>query len=879
MRYFRAFVSVLALVSSLPLSAQTINPYNRMVDPLALAKLNEPDFAPLKLSFGYLTAWWQPDTTDPGYYLYAFDTGAGIITHLFVTSRVPDSQTTYKLFVDGSLLRTATMQNFFDSTKGFFNNPLDTIIGEARLGDVQIPYHHGFKLTLKDPIIWYDYAWRPLPSSANLLPSCNLNSSVLLQEESQADSVYRNPLLLWKGVVGHDSSFSAIVGSGSNSTLLTINGSNIVKNIWLLPSYYDTTLDSVWLDIYWDGEATPSVSTSLLSLFGQSYDFRDLHSLPIDFSQDSGFTMRLPMPFASSMRIVFRNASSKLISIQGRVSLVPQTVDLDTFGYLHAHYSQVNPTKYGVPHHVLNIKGKGKYIGLLMGIHDLNIIGTYEGNAEFAVDSNFSNSFQYEGLEDYFNGAAYFSYGNFFMPFGGTSNRFANFFRFHYLDAMDFRSSFEFEFQHAVDNNAHEYYRTLAFWYQRQILFWTSRDTIRSGENWEISGAGYSPNEPVDVLLDSMLIGRPTTSSSGTFNLGLTVSKLPVGFHILSVNGVPSPYTIFVIETPTIQLLDEPKPLSVKTGDTLHFSGAGFILGDSIIASLAGQPVYSKSTINANHEISGWLIVPELTDSTYFVSLYGTKSGFATSTEPIQITRTLRYECEGLWTDSTSKFGTSQFLPLLNYLPNDFSHTAALGFRPDSTCREANERFFVPYSDTFSISFQFGRGTLFGNFDILMDDTVVGHIIGFDSTLYESDSLMLGMKHIPTGEHALSFHYTGHDVRTSDSVLWADFIQLTPTDPFANSEVSASVADSATTLMLFPNPAESDLVIEAPSFAHAGTTISITDQLGREVLRAIPNEWNDGTTHCSIAQLLSGMYRLKLEHNGFIVSKSFIVIH
>ncbi len=780
--YFWGIALILVLGSKL--HAQTINPYLRMIDPLAIARLDEPDFYPIRVSYGYLGSWWGEDSTNPGYTIFAQDTGAGIITHLFVTSRVPDSLTTFKLYVDGYLLRMATMQNFYDSTDGYLSNPFDTIIGEARLCDVQIPYHHGFKLLSKDPITWYDYAWRPLPASLNIPPTGGLRTESLLQEEEQADSVYYNPRSIWKGMPGTDSSFGGELNPGQGSTLFTVNGSNIVKRFWLLPSYYDSTLDSVWLDIYWDGEAIPSISTSLLSLFGQSYDFRDLHSLPIDFTQDSGFELRLPMPFAHSMRIAFRNNSSKPITMLGRVSLMPQSVDPDSFGYLHARYSQTDPTKFGVPHHVLHIKGKGKYVGLLMGIHDLHIIGTYEGDAMFDIDSADYSSFHYEGLEDYFNGAAYFSYGNFFMPFGGTSNNIANYFRFHYLDEVNFHKSLEFNFQHGIDNDAHEYYRTLALWYQRQIPFWMPHDTIRAGESWDVAGAGYPPNESIHVLLDSVSIGQLTANADGTFDLRTIVPNLPLGFHILSVNGLADPYSIYVTCVPTIQLLDEPKPLAVKVGDTLHFGGAGFEAGDSIIATVGGAFARSRSSITSDNQISGWLVVPELVDSTYFVMLEGANSGRTASPEPVQVTRTLRFECENLWTPATSSFGTSQFLPLLNYLPNDFSQTAALWFRPDSVSIQTTESFFVPYSDTFSVYCRFGRGTLFGNYDILLDDSVIGKIMGYDTVLYRSDSLWLGARMLDTGEHSLIFRYTGREYPNHRLRAMGGFYSTQPDNDF-----------------------------------------------------------------------------------------------
>jgi Protein of unknown function (DUF2961) len=850
MRYFHPFLCVLAFITTAPLFAQTINPYARLSDPLAISRLAEPDFAPIRLTFGYGSGWWGADTAEPDYNIFAQDTGAGIITHLFVTSRLPDSLTTFKLYVDGNLIRTAAMQSFYDTNDGYLQNPLDTIIGEARLCDVQIPYHNGFKLITKDLNSWYDYGWRPLPSNVNLPSGDGLNSSILLQEEAQADSIYRNPSLLWHGTTGIDSSYESLINPGVDTALLTINSSNIVKNFWLLPSYYDSTLDSVWLDIYWDGEATPSISTSLLSLFGQSYDFRDLHSLPIDFTQDSGFTMRLPMPFASSMRVAFRNNSSKPVTIQGKVSLIPQAVDRDTFGYLHAKYSQTDPTKFGIPHHVLHIKGKGKYIGLLMGIHYLQTGGTYEGDAEFTIDSSNWNSFHYEGTEDYFNGAQYFSYGDFFMPFAGTSNNLANYFRFHYLDEIDFREAFDFDFQHGNNNDSHEYYRTLALWYQRQILFWTNHDTIHAGENWEIAGAGYNPGEQINIFIDSISIGRFAANSNGIFDFIRTVPVLPLGFHTLSVNGVPSPHTIFATDIPTIQLLDEPKPLSVKTGDTLHFVGAGFVPGDSIISSIGGKSAYSQSSISTENQIAGWLIVPELADSMYFVSLYGVKSGNTASPEPIQITRTLRFECEDLWTDSTSAvFGTSEFLPLLNYLPNNFSHDAALWFRPDSLSPIATEHFFVPYADTFSIGFQYGSGTMFANYDVILDSITVAHISGYDSILYTNDSLSLGVKYLPVGEHLLAFRYTSHDPRSTDSILWADYIQLNPTDQYVDSSVPMSNADTSLNLTIYPDPAINSIMAIA-----AVGPLSILDPLGRSY------EVKQSGNALDISSLPSGVY-------------------
>ncbi len=216
----------------------------------------------------------------------------------------------------------------------------------------------------------------------------------------------------------------------------------------------------------------------------------------------------------------------------------------------------------------------------------------------------------------------------------------------------------------------------------------------------------------------------------------------------------------------------------------------------------------------------------------------------------MQITRTLRFECEDLWTDSTTTVsGTSEFLALLNYLPNNFSHDATLWFRPDSSSIVATEHFFVPYADTFSIRLQYGRGTLFANFDVLLDSETVGRLSGFDTILYTNDSLSLGTKYLPLGEHTLAFRYTGHDARTTDSILWADYIQLDPTDQYVDSVVPMSIADTSSKMAIYPDPAISSITVT--SFTGS---LFIIDPLGRSYV--VPRNGN----MLDISSLPTGVY-------------------
>src|SRR5438874_11345033 len=102
------------------------------------------------------------------------------------------------------------------------HGPLDTIIGEARLCDVQIPYHHGFRLLYESKAWAFQaYQWRSIRTPVNV-PDATFQSASLESEEAMADSVYRDPLRLWKGVSVRDTSFTSILAPHATSSIVRL---------------------------------------------------------------------------------------------------------------------------------------------------------------------------------------------------------------------------------------------------------------------------------------------------------------------------------------------------------------------------------------------------------------------------------------------------------------------------------------------------------------------------------------------------------------------------------------------------------------------------------------------------------------------------------
>jgi len=862
------FLFVTAATSAV---AQPVNPYARLTDPLALARLDNPDFGPLSGTWGFGT-WSIPDQAYPDYRIAAQDTGAGILAHLFSTYRIPDSLVSYKLIVDGKPFRTAYGNDFFASPAGMLHGPLDTLLCEARLCDVQIPYHHGFRLLYKSTYWAFQaYQWRPL-NGLTSLPDAILSNAALSDQQAAADSIYLDPSKLWKGFTVRDTQFKAQVLPHNARTLCYIERSAIANRLHLLPERSGASFDSIWLDIHWDGEARPSFSAPLSALFCHDTSLAQFHSLPIEFSRDSGFTMRLPMPFAVSMRVAIRNISSFPIIVAGAVSYHPQKVDRNQYGYLHAVFSESQPATFHLSHPVFHVKGRGRYFGLFQAIPRMNDIGTMEGNPQFMADSTRPFTLQYEGTEDYFNGAQYYSNGNFQSPFGGGTNTGKWAYRFHYLDCYDFRSSFDFDFQHGPDNDARECYRTLGFFYLQHQPFWTDRDTVRPNELWTIAGSGYSPHERITVMLDSFWIGLLEASSSGTFDHIFSVPQIAEGYYHLTINGASYHQLVFVSHRSTVRLERHPSDKLYQTGDTIYFTGTGFAQSDSITGTIDAVPLFLRCSVDSLHQASGWFIAPKIPDGHYPVVIDGKETGTIKS-ETISVTRTLRFECEHLWNTRSSDSTTSRVLPLWW----GYSQHNVMTFRPNSTSRDVQLHFVLPISDTFTLAFEYAQGRVFGDYDLILDSELVGSFVGFLDTIQLADTLPVTTRFFEAGPHTIQFHYRGYEGQ--DSLLWADLLLLTPTTtilPTADTQ-PAPQPDTAYSFQLFPNPASSALHLTVPASWLNVSTFSISDDLGRAIISgSLSGPQTD--REIPIAELSSGSYHLQIAGPTGTAARWFRVI-
>lgn len=251
--------------------------------------------------------------------------------------------------------------------------------------------------------------------------------------------------------------------------------------------------DSVWMQVFWDGEYNPSISAPLRALFGTDARLLPYQALPlgtVSNSAETVFYSNFPMPFQSA-RFVFLNDRAETLPLTLEV-VATQT----TPGAENTRFHAFNGTRRmqrreddGENYTVIDVNGSGKYLGTIFSAWDLDrralngsIPQTWrfpylESNLDVWIDGRLA--LPGTGIEDDFNASYYYVYAgypgykatyclagvtllDYSTPLEPSSQ-----YRFYLNDAPEFRAHLRVEAQHGnKGNNLSVTYSSTAFWYQ-----------------------------------------------------------------------------------------------------------------------------------------------------------------------------------------------------------------------------------------------------------------------------------------------------------------------------------------------------------------------------------------------------------------------------
>ncbi len=162
------------------------------------------------------------------------------------------------------------------------------------------------------------------------------------------------------------------------------------------------------LRVYYDGAKTPSVDAPLGDFFGVGHGYeRDLSSAMIrDGSFGRARNSYWAMPYRKSCRMTVTNEGNRFVtSFYYHVDYRTYKSLPEDVAYFHAIYRQELPARKGVNYQLLNIKGRGHYIGSVLNVVQADLGWFGEGDELFYIDGREKASIDGTGTEDYFNDA------------------------------------------------------------------------------------------------------------------------------------------------------------------------------------------------------------------------------------------------------------------------------------------------------------------------------------------------------------------------------------------------------------------------------------------------------------------------------------------
>lgn len=865
--------------------AQEFDFYQRINNPLSICTIDSSTSAPLRYSNGH----GYPNVQDPidSFFILASDTGSGVLTHFWITFPNTTDSAYLKLYIDDSLVIRTSIYDFFDRQYGVLRIPFVTPTPGAYLCDLQIPYMKKFKISVQGIAndIWYAVGWHPLlgmlvPSFKPLSMGAMYLSS-LDSAEKKYNALETDP---WDGYDGTTTNRKDYLSSHSNLDLFSLTGPNVVQRLQLKFDNYDLSLlDSVFLDIKWDNSPYLSVHVPIADFFCVTPDTTRVHSFPIRFNKDSGVISYFPMPFAVHAKISLMNLSSKNVNIFSQCRFQSMPIDKKKMAYFNASFSETNPTRFNVFHPVLNCLGIGRLVGLSLSIPHINSAASLEGDPFINIDNKAENLIHYTGTEDYIDGGFYFGFHQYSYPFSGHFQFLQKFYRFHFLDAIDFKQSINFLFQHGANNNVHEDYRTCAYYYKLWSSFWTSRDTIKAGEYWNIAGSGYKPNSIIVGKFDNIeTIFSLTTNVSGMFDTSFIVPQLSIqGAHKLSINGEERSEPVYYLAAPSIRPISDTLPLTLRCNDSLLVTGTGFEPNEKVQVFLDSILISDSASITgSDYRFYSTVRMPNIADWKYHLRAVGDRQHEALARDLITITRIIPFEFEDLIPEAFVDTGYFYYKNLSAYWAGTWSHQAIALFESKGIKQRASFKFYTAVSDTFNMVLLYAHGPKYGKYSFALDGKPMGSFDGytFDSwedNILNSDSIGLGKVYLAKDIHTFVFTCMGKDSAAKEFRLGADLLLLTPTTKMAlpkgvftpdttlSSIDSPGVMDSY--IIAYPNPAGSEVTIginPAKHIADGRVDISLSDILGRKLRSQfdIPISLNGASTRFDIHSLPSANY-------------------
>ena len=226
------------------------------------------------------------------------------------------------------------------------------------------------------------------------------------------------------------------------------------------------------LEVFWDDATEPSIRVPLWNYFG-AFERKtiDYQSLPMQINHYC-YMSYLSMPFSTRARFVLANDGDEEYSrsVAYGIDYEKDKAFATEKSRLHASWNRSNPTRDSM-HQLLEVSGKGQYIGNFLQVNTKYEGWWGEGDTIFHVDGRALT--HTPGTEDEYGSCWDFKHTYSFVYSGyiqmdGGKNRM---YRWYVANPVRFQKSFKVEIQNQRGEGnsqipSHDDYTSVAFWYQ-----------------------------------------------------------------------------------------------------------------------------------------------------------------------------------------------------------------------------------------------------------------------------------------------------------------------------------------------------------------------------------------------------------------------------
>ena len=398
----------------------------------------------------------------------------------------------------------------------------------------------------------YDYAARYVNDAAWIAPAPALRTELIGLPGTPI--VGRNRRVSSNQQPGwHDENLDMTwMNPGESVEMPLMKGPGVLTHLWFTShAGWTHDLDALRLRIYWDGRAEPGVDVPLGDFFAVGGTPAVVESAPVQVSSTGALSGVWRMPFAESGRVVVTNEHTERgtgLYWQAdwtEVASVPEGTP-----YFHARSRRESPAKPG-DYTIADLKGRGLYVGTVLGVTSVQDGWFGEGDDFFSVDGEEVPSLQGTGTEDYFNDAWGFRPRTSLWAGsprwdGDSAGDSGICYRWHWADAVNFSRSLKVTIEHkgnaAEDTEGFfferpDFFSSTAFWYQlgdpgpnpepmpawkdRRVP-WVHHHALKAMNAIRVGGKGKPA--PLKVIANGLFGARPTLQwASGTVGATLTM--------------------------------------------------------------------------------------------------------------------------------------------------------------------------------------------------------------------------------------------------------------------------------------------------------------------------------------------------------------------